>query len=289
VAEVPEELIGADADTIRELLAQVDHDELRANLTPAIEREILDELFGRFPEHLHATGVTDTFAWEVGDRRWVVRIDGGAATVAESDDEARVTLALDTVDLLGLVTGTADPATLFFTGRLVLSGDEAHVLELARYFRAPTATGELDPTRVDVQRMVGVLADVPEKALRKRLAGGMREPVLSEVFARFPEYLHLERAQELDVTMTWTLTGRADGDADRWLVHIDHGACHVSRDPPEDPRVTIRMDAADFLKLVTGNLNPMFAFVRGRLKVKGDVAFAATLPRLFRIPSRAEE
>lgn len=93
------------------------------------------------------------------------------------------------------------------------------------------------------------------------------------MFARFPEYLHLDRAQDLDVT----ITGRADGEADRWRVHIDHGECRV--EPGDgDARVTIRADAADFLKLV-----------RGKLKVKGDLGFAATLPRLFRIPSAQEE
>lgn len=288
MADIPEELIGADAETVRDLLGQVDHDELRANLTAAQEDQILDELFARFPDYLHATDVTDSFGWEVGDRRWVVTIAEGAATVAEGGGDARVTLALDTVDLLGLVTGTADPAVLFFTGRLRLSGDEAHVLELARYFRAPTASGEVDPTKVDVDRMAAVIGDVPEKELRKRLAGGMREPVLGQVFARFPEYLHLDRAQDLDVTMKWTITGRADGEADRWRVHIDHGECRV--EPGDgDARVTIRADAADFLKLVTGNLNPTLAFVRGKLKVKGDLGFAATLPRLFRIPSAQEE
>jgi predicted lipid carrier protein YhbT len=282
-------LLGADAETVRDVLARVDHAELRAHLTPELERPILDELFARLPEYLDATDVTDAFAWEVGGRRWVVSIDAGTATVAESDAAARVTLALDAVDTLGLVTGTADPATLFFTGRLELAGDEAHVLELATYFRAPTAAGGVDPTRVDVSHMVGVLADVPEKDLRDRLAGGMREPVLSQVFARFPEYLDPERTQDLQVVLKWTLTGRADGEADRWLVHIDRGACRVDQDTSAEPRVSFRMDAADFLKLVTGNLNPTLAFVRGKIKVKGDLGFAATLPRLFRIPRAGEE
>jgi predicted lipid carrier protein YhbT len=278
-------LLGADAETVRDLLAQVDHDELRANLTPELERPILDELFARLPEYLDARDVTDTFAWEVGERRWVVTIDTGAATVAESGAPARVTLALDAVDTLGLVTGTADPGVLFFTGRLRLSGDEAHVLELATYFRAPTATGEVDPTQVDVNRMARLFGEIPDRDLRKRLEGGMREPILSQVFARFPEYF---RAGEVDATLKWTITGRADGAADRWLVHLEGGECRVERGDG-DARVTIRAEAADFLKLVTGNLNPTLAFVRGRLKVKGDLGFAATLPRLFRIPTATEE
>jgi len=67
-------------------------------------------------------------------------------------------------------------------------------------------------------------------------------------------------------------------------VHIDHGECRAGRDLDLDPRVTIRLGAADFLKLVTGNLNPTMAFLRRRLVIKGDLGFAAALPRLFKIP-----
>jgi putative sterol carrier protein len=54
-----------------------------------------------------------------------------------------------------------------------------------------------------------------------------------------------------------------------------------------EPRATIVMDGADFLKLVTGNSNPVMAFITGKLKIRGDLGFAAQLPGLFRIPSAA--
>jgi len=277
---------------VRDVLAQVDHDELRANHTPALEREILGELFARFPEYLdpgRTKDVEETFAWEVGDRRWVVAIDHGKATVTEGDGSARVTLVLDTVDLLGLVTGTADPAFLYFTGRLGLKGDDAFVLELAPYFRAPTQTGEVDPTAVGDDYMAALIGRVPTSDLRKRLQGGMRDVILGQVFARFPEYLNLDRTDDVEATLKWSLTGRDDGEPDRWLVHIDRGACRVGEDDGTPPRVTLKLDAADFLKLVTGNANPTMFFLRGKLKVKGDLGFAAALPRLFRMPSGAEE
>ena len=292
MAEGPEGLIGADAEVVRDLLAEVDHDELRANLTPEVERQILDELFARFPEYLDAgrtAEVSETFAWRVGDRRWVVAIDHGRATVTEGDAPARVTLVLDTVDLLGLVTGTADPAFLYFTGRLGLEGDDAFVLELAPYFRAPTHSGEVDPTAVDDDYMAALIGRVRTDDLRERLQGGMRDVILGQVFARFPEYLNLDRTEDLQATLKWTLTGRDDGGADRWLVHIDHGTCTVGEDDGTKPRVTLKLDAADFLKLVTGNANPTMFFLRGKLKVKGDLGFAAALPRLFRMPSAAGE
>jgi putative sterol carrier protein len=205
--------------------------------------------------------------------------------VEEGDGDARVTLVLDAADLLALITGTADPAVLFFTGRLQLKGDEAHVLELAPLFRAPTESGEVDPTQVDVTKMARLFGDLSDDELRDRLKGGMRDPILGQVFARFGDYLRSDQTEDMDAVLKWTLTGRADGERDRWLVHIDHGKCTAGKDLDLDPRVTIRMDSADFLKLVTGNANPTMAFMRGKLKVKGDLGFAAQLPKLFRIPT----
>lgn len=282
------DLLGANADDVREVMMLVEHDELRRNLSPEVTTKVLDELFARFPDYLdpeRTRGVHETFGWDVEGRRWVVSIDDGKATVTKGPGTARVTLKLDTVDLLGLVTGTNDPAVLFFTGRLRLTGDDAFVLELAKYFRAPTHSGEVDPTAVNVSHMIEVIGAVPEVELRERLKGGLRDTVLAQVFARFPDYIHLDRTQDMQAVMKWTLTGRADGEADRWFVEIDRGTCRTGQALDLDPRVTIRIDAADFLKLVTGNSNPTLAFLRGKLKVKGDLGFAAQLPKLFRIPS----
>jgi putative sterol carrier protein len=251
-----------------------------------------EDVFARFPEYLdeeRTAGVSESFAWEVEGRRWVVTIDSGVATVAEGDAPARVTIGIDTDDLIGLVTGELDAAYLFFTGRLSLTGDEPFVLELATYFRPPEAMGDVLPADGDDDRMAELIGKVPTQDLRERLQGGMRDVILGEVFARFPEYLRLDRAEDLAATLKWTLTGRDDGEADRWLVHIDHGTCTVSEDDGTRPRVSLRLDAADFLKLVTGNANPTLFFLRGKLKVKGDLGFAAALPRLFRMPSGAEE
>ena len=51
--------------------------------------------------------------------------------------------------------------------------------------------------------------------------------------------------------------------------------------------MTIVIDGVAFLKLVTGNSNPVMSFLSGKLKIKGDLGYAAQIPGLFRIPSAA--
>ena len=51
------------------------------------------------------------------------------------------------------------------------------------------------------------------------------------------------------------------------------------------PRVSLALDAVTFLRLVTGNLNPVTAFMAGQITIQGDLMFAASVPTLFEIPT----
>ena len=95
-----------------------------------------------------------------------------AAEVAagrELEVEPRVTLRLGAVDFLRLATGNADPATLYLSGRLELSGDELFAIEMASFLRIPGAEGEtsgeraLDPGAVDASRIAAVVRDAPDR------------------------------------------------------------------------------------------------------------------------------
>jgi putative sterol carrier protein len=48
--------------------------------------------------------------------------------------------------------------------------------------------------------------------------------------------------------------------------------------------VTLVVDPVNFLKLVTGNANGPELFLRRKLRIKGDLIFAAQVPGLFTIP-----
>jgi putative sterol carrier protein len=78
---------------------------------------------------------------------------------------------------------------------------------------------------------------------------------------------------------------RSDGGADRHRVAFRDGRCLTGPEAQEgEARTTIVVDGPGLLKLVTGNLNPPLAFLTRKLRIKGDLAFAAQLPSLFDIP-----
>jgi putative sterol carrier protein len=153
---------------------------------------------------------------------------------------------------------------------------------------SPAAPG-FDPAQSDLQQLARTIGETPDAQLREGMRSEFRGAILDEVFRRFPEHIDPARTKGVSARTRWKVTGRDDGDADRFAVIFENGACRAERDSGERPRVTFEIDGADLLKLVTGNANPMVLVGTGRLRVKGDLLFAARIANFFTIPAPAPE
>ncbi|MEV8315448.1 SCP2 sterol-binding domain-containing protein [Streptomyces sp. NPDC059900] len=110
----------------------------------------------------------------------------------------------------------------------------------------------------------------------------LRARVLQEVFGRMGRQFKPEAAGTLEALIRWKITG---ADEAVYETDISDGTCTVREGRSNaEPRVTLVMADAEFLKLVSGNANPVTMFMMRKLKVAGDVALAAGLTRYFDIP-----
>ncbi len=62
---------------------------------------------------------------------------------------------------------------------------------------------------------------------------------------------------------------------------IKAGACTVQDGAAASPDVTVTMDDADLVALMTGELNAMSAFMTGKLSVDGDLMLAQSVLSSF--------
>jgi putative sterol carrier protein len=111
--------------------------------------------------------------------------------------------------------------------------------------------------------------------------GGV-DDTLDKVFQGMVDSFNAPKAAGQQATVQYEI-GAPDGTR-HYAMRIADGQCQVERGTAESPRVTLKLGLADFLRLVTGKLPGMQAFMTGKLKVSGDLFFAQTFASWFDAP-----
>ncbi|MFH1907084.1 MAG: SCP2 sterol-binding domain-containing protein, partial [Chloroflexota bacterium] len=89
-----------------------------------------------------------------------------------------------------------------------------------------------------------------------------------------------EKAPGLDAVIQFKFTGAEPGD---WYAAIKDGACTVEQGAHPSPKMTLSADSADYVKIFTGELDGMQAFMQGKIKLAGDLNLAMKLMTMFKI------
>src|SRR6266540_1143530 len=104
-----------------------------------------------------------------------------------------------------------------------------------------------------------------------------------QIVDAMPQYLVFEKAGSTKATILFDLSGDQGG---KWWVKINEGKAESGKgDPPENPNVTLLADAGDWVKIMTGKMDPTSSFMSGKLKIKGDMGLAIKMQTLFKRPS----
>jgi hypothetical protein len=67
----------------------------------------------------------------------------------------------------------------------------------------------------------------------------------------------------------------------RWTVEVADRRAAARPGAARSPRLTIRMELADFLRVATGAADAVVLVLSGRASVRGDFGLAARLPEMF--------
>ena len=129
-----------------------------------------------------------------------------------------------------------------------------------------------------------VVKSTPDSKIAEVMASGSRGKILGEVFDRMPTLFRADRAGATQAVIHWNITGGPGGSTDSYETVIENGACTVTNQPARDPKLAMTMDPVTFLKVVSGDGNPMMMFMTGKIKAKGDLGLAANVAKLFDIP-----
>ena len=102
-----------------------------------------------------------------------------------------------------------------------------------------------------------------------------------EAIELLPQAFLPEKAGNATALFQLDLTGDEGG---QWVLDIAGGSCQVRQEVATRPDVTVTMDADDFVALFTDELDPVRAFMGGRIKVVGNLGLVMQLLSWFGRP-----
>jgi len=92
---------------------------------------------------------------------------------------------------------------------------------------------------------------------------------VADLFNSMPARFQADKAADANMGILFDLSGPEGG---QWYVNIANGQLDVSQAAPVSaPSATVKMTAEDFQAMSSGSLNPMMAFMTGKVKVDGDL------------------
>lgn len=90
-----------------------------------------------------------------------------------------------------------------------------------------------------------------------------------------------DKALGVSKTIQLDFTGQ---EAGTWNVAVENGAFSYGQGPATSPAATVKVDSSDWLNILSGALNPVTAFMGGKLSVAGDMSLMMQFQNWFARP-----
>lgn len=87
-----------------------------------------------------------------------------------------------------------------------------------------------------------------------------------------------DKAAGVDTIVQFRFTGAQASD---WYVVIKDQKCESTEGLHPDPKMTMTVDSEDYIKISTGELDATMAFMKGKVKVSGDMGVALGMGKYF--------
>jgi putative sterol carrier protein len=99
-----------------------------------------------------------------------------------------------------------------------------------------------------------------------------------DVFDGMRKSFRADKAKGVNVRYQFNLSGPNGGD---WFIEVNDGKFKMARGRIDNPNVTFVTSDKDWVALSNGDLGGTWAFMTGRLKIRGDRSLAKKLGEIF--------
>ena len=133
-----------DPEEFARTIGKTPDDQLREAMQGPMRDQIIGEIFKRMEQHYRGGGQAAIIHWTITGRpdgtedRWeAVVAEGACSTSPDPTSEPRVTLKMDGVHFLKLVSGNASGPMMFMSGKLKIEGDLMFSAQIQSMFTIP--------------------------------------------------------------------------------------------------------------------------------------------------------
>lgn len=102
---------------------------------------------------------------------------------------------------------------------------------------------------------------------------------IAELISKMTGNITSDKIKGIDTTIRLNLLGDQGGT---WNLVIKDGECTVNQDSLVVPKLILESTAQDFMGIIKGSLDPVSAFMTGKLKFTGDLSSALKLAGILK-------
>src|SRR5687768_15292413 len=101
---------------------------------------------------------------------------------------------------------------------------------------------------------------------------------VSQVFEEIPNRFDAAAWGSQNAVLQFNISG---DDGGNWTATINDGKIAVEQGSTDKPDMTVTTSSQDMLGMVSGDLNPVSAFMQGKVRIDGDMSLAMKLQGLL--------
>jgi len=210
--------------------------------------------------------VGGVFHFKVSGKSWTVDLKNGKGSVkSDAPATSDCTVTVSEEDFINMMLGTTSGQTLFMSGKVKIQGNMGLAMKLDKI------------PKVSKDASSPASATPPTTTKPSNGSGEFRATAvfdgLSKNIASNPDLVKtIGGVYQFDIT--------AAGKTKSWTVDLKNGKGSVTEGPAPKADCTISASDEDFVGMMTGKLNSQQLFMKGKLKIKGNMGLAMKLGKL---------
>jgi 3-hydroxyacyl-CoA dehydrogenase/3a,7a,12a-trihydroxy-5b-cholest-24-enoyl-CoA hydratase len=192
-------------------------------------------------------------------RTWLLNLKAGGGSVALGDDSTKAdcTIAMADADFVQLIEGKLDAQKAFMAGKIKLKGNMLLAQKLSLLPKPGAAAAK-------------PASAAPAAAATPAAASGSSGFAAESVFAGLAKQASPELVKKVNAIFRFDVTKGAETRS--WILDLKNGSGSISQAKADSKAdCTIAIKDEDFVQLMAGKLNAQQAFMKGQIKLKGNM------------------